>query len=116
MARMRFKERARSLRAEQTRAEEKLWERLRSRRLSRWKFRRQHPVDRFIVDFVTLDGKLIVEVDGATHSTDEEVKRDAKRTRILESLGFHVIRVSNNDVRTNIAGVLDTILNELERQ
>lgn len=110
-----FKRRARSLRAAQTNAESVLWRHLRNRQLSRWKFRRQHKIDRFVVDFVTLDGKLIVEVDGATHSTDADVKRDSERTRILESLGFQVMRVSNDDVCTNLAGVLDTILNELKR-
>ena len=113
MATERFKQRARALRLDQTSAEQTLWRMLRNRQLSRWKFRRQHPIDRFIVDFVTLDGKLVVEVDGATHSTDAELKRDAERTQILESLGFHIIRVSNDDVYTNIEGVLETILNEL---
>lgn len=113
MSRMLFKQRARTLRVEQTNAEEKLWQKLRGRRLARWRFRRQHPVDRFIVDFVTLDGKLIVEVDGATHSTDAELKRDAERTRILESMGFHIVRVTNEDVRENIEGVVETLWEEL---
>jgi very-short-patch-repair endonuclease len=105
----RFKRRARQLRASQTSAEMRLWHALRNRRLSRWKFRRQHPIDRFVVDFVTLDGKLIVEVDGATHSTLTELSSDLQRTRILELCGFHVIRVSNVDVYDNIDGVLDLI-------
>jgi very-short-patch-repair endonuclease len=63
-----LKARARSLRSSQTGAEAKLWQALRNRRLARWKFRRQHSIDRYVVDFVTLDGKLIVEVDGATRS------------------------------------------------
>jgi very-short-patch-repair endonuclease len=109
----RFKSRARSLRRQQTSAEELLWRKLRGRQLARWKFRRQHPIDRFIVDFVTLDGKLIVEVDGAIHSEPFEVRRDAERTRILESLGFHIVRITNNDVYSNMSGVLDTILHEL---
>jgi len=82
---------------------------LRNRRLARWKFRRQHPIDKYIVDFVTLDGKLIVEVDGATHSTQGELDHDIERTRVLESRGFHVIRVSNVDVYDNLEGVLDFI-------
>ncbi len=109
----RFRSRARLLRREQTSAEELLWRKLRGRQLGRWKFRRQHPIDRFFVDFVTLDGKLIIEVDGATHSEPHEVRRDAERTRILESLGFHVVRVTNEDVYANMDGVLDTILHEL---
>jgi len=108
-----FKARARFLRRNETSAEEMLWRELRNRQLGRWKFRRQHPIDRFIVDFVTLDGKLIVEVDGATHSTDAELRRDAQRTFILESLGFHVVRVTNDDVFRNLDGVLESILHEL---
>jgi very-short-patch-repair endonuclease len=105
----RFKARARSLRASQTSAEAKLWQALRNRRLARWKFRRQHPIDRYIVDFVTLDGKLIVEVDGVTHSGESEVKRDKARTEVLEACGFLVVRVSNTDVYENLEGVLEMI-------
>ncbi|MHC2254915.1 very-short-patch-repair endonuclease [Bradyrhizobium embrapense] len=105
----RFKARARNLRASQTSAEAKLWQALRNRRLVRWKFRRQHLVDRYIVDFVTLDGKLIVEVDGVTHSTSSEMKRDEARTGVLEACGFLVVRVSNTDVYENLEGVLEMI-------
>jgi very-short-patch-repair endonuclease len=105
----RFKARARSLRASQTSAEAKLWQALRNRKLARWKFRRQHPIDRFVVDFVTLDGKLIVEVDGVTHSTPSEVERDKVRTEVLEACGFLVVRVSNTDVYENLEGVLEMI-------
>jgi very-short-patch-repair endonuclease len=94
----RFKARARSLRASQTSAEAKLWQASRNRRLARWKFRRQHPIGRYIVDFVTLDGKLIVEVDGVTHSKPTEIERDVMRSQFLESCGFLVVRVSNTDV------------------
>jgi very-short-patch-repair endonuclease len=105
----RFKQSARRLRASQTSAEAKLWFALRNRRLARWKFRRQHEIDGFIVDFVTIEGKLIVEVDGATHSTDSERARDARRTKTLEASGFLVIRVTNTDVYENIGGVLEAI-------
>ncbi len=77
----RFKSRARSLRGNQTAAEDILWQTLRGRQLARWKFRRQHPIARYIVDFVTLDGNLVVEVDGGTHATDAERARDDERTR-----------------------------------
>jgi len=104
-----FRQRARKLRALQTSAEFRLWQALRNRKLARWKFRRQHPIDRYIVDFVSLDGKLIVEIDGATHSTPGAMKRDGARTRVLESLGFLVVRVSNTDVYDNLDGVLEMI-------
>ena len=109
----RFRKRARALRGRQTSAEARLWQALRNRKLAGWKFRRQHPIDRFVVDFVTLDGKLIVEIDGATHSTDREVAQDAERTRVLESIGFHVVRVTNMDVYDDLDGVLEMIRNEL---
>jgi very-short-patch-repair endonuclease len=104
-----FKQRARKLRASQTSAEARLWRALRGRRLARWKFRRQHPIDRYVVDFITLDGKLIVEVDGATHGLSKEIVRDAERTRLLESLGFHLVRVTNVDVYENLEGVVEMI-------
>ncbi|HMJ44572.1 MAG TPA: endonuclease domain-containing protein [Pseudolabrys sp.] len=109
----RFKQRARKLRASQTSAEARLWYALRGRRLARWKFRRQHPIDRYIVDFVTIEGKLIVEVDGATHSSARETLRDAQRTRTLESFGFLVVRISNLDVYENLEGVLEMIFDTL---
>ncbi len=109
----RFKSRARRLRESQTSAEAKLWQALRNRQLARWKFRRQHPIDRYIVDFVTLDGKLIVEVDGVTHFSPAEVQRDKVRTEVLEACGFLVIRVSNTDVYENLEGVLELIASSL---
>jgi very-short-patch-repair endonuclease len=109
----RLRARSRALRAAQTAAEDILWRELRGRRLAMRKFRRQHPIARYTVDFITLDGKLVVEVDGATHSTDRERERDKKRDAELESLGFHVLRVTNTDVYENLDGVLEAILHEL---
>jgi very-short-patch-repair endonuclease len=109
----RFKSRSRALRNQQTAAEEILWRELRNRQLGRWKFRRQHPIARYIVDFVSLDGKLVVEVDGGTHSADKEQTRDAQRAREIERFGFHVLRVTNTDIYKNLNGVIDTILHEL---
>ena len=104
-----FKARARALRASQTSAEAKLWQALRNRRLARWKFRRQHSIDRYVVDFVTLDGKLIVEVDGVTHAEPSEITRDKARSDVLEACGFLVVRVTNTDVYENLEGVLEMI-------
>jgi very-short-patch-repair endonuclease len=106
-------ERARQLRVNDTKAEHRLWQSLRNRQLGGWKFRRQHPIDRYVVDFVALSGKLIVEVDGATHSTSAEIAYDAQRALHLEALGFRLVRVSNRDVRENLPGVLATIFSEL---
>ena len=90
-----------------------LWRELRNRQLA-LEFRRQYPIDRYIVDFVTLDGKVIVEVDGRTHSTPQESERDDSRTR-CRRVGFHVLRVTNTDVYKNLEGVLETSLHELDR-
>ena len=109
----RFKTRARALRASQTSAEAKLWQALRNRKLARWNFRRQHPIDRYIVDFVTLDGKLIVEVDGVTHSEPSEIQRDNARSEVLEACGFFIDRVTNTDVYENLEGVLELIESSL---
>ena len=109
----RFKARARTLRVSQTSAEAKLWQALRNRKLARWKFRRQHPIDRYIVDFVTLDGKLVVEVDGVTHSEPLEIQRDKARSEVLEACGFLIVRVSNTDVYENLEGVLELIESSL---
>jgi very-short-patch-repair endonuclease len=109
----RFKGRARALRASQTSAEAKLWQALRNRKLARWKFRRQHPIGRYIVDFATLDGKLIVEVDGVTHSEPSEIQRDNARSEVLEACGFLIVRVSNTDVYENLEGVLELIESSL---
>jgi very-short-patch-repair endonuclease len=101
-----FKILARALRARQTSAEDILWRELRSRRLAGFKFRRQHPVARYIVDFVSLDAKLIIEVDGATHSTEAERAHDNERSSELELVGFHVMRVTNAEIYENLGGVL----------
>jgi very-short-patch-repair endonuclease len=108
------KKKVRQLRVEQTSAEAILWRALRDRRLKGIKFRRQRPIDRYIVDFVAISGRLIVEIDGATHSTARELTRDAGRTRILESLGFHIVRVTNIDVYKNLDGVLEMIIATLD--
>ena len=102
--------RATSLRRTATGAEAMLWKVLRGAKLNGSKFRRQHPIDRFVVDFVCLKAKLVVEVDGATHGSSAALGRDAERTQLLEAAGFHVMRVGNSDIRDNLDGVLESIL------
>jgi very-short-patch-repair endonuclease len=84
-----------------------MWSRLRDRRFLGLKFKRQVPIDRFVVDFVCADANLIVEVDGGQHA--ERLAADAERTRVLESMGYLVLRFWNNDVLSNIDGVLELI-------
>jgi very-short-patch-repair endonuclease len=104
---------ARNLRRNQTHAERTLWFRLRDRRLGGWKFRRQFPIDRFTVDFFCADAHLIIELDGGQHA-DRSVA-DAQRTKILEAMGYLVLRYWNNDVMQNIDGVLEDIYAAPER-
>ena len=86
-----------------------LWQKLRGRRLGRLKFIRQAPVGHYFVDFLCRELKIVVEVDGATHATETEQKRDALRQGYLEDQGYRVFRVQNTDIYHNIDGVLDTL-------
>ena len=102
-------ERARDLRRDMTPAERKLWAKLRGRQLMGARFRRQHPLGPYIVDFVCLDRRFIVEVDGGQHGEAEQKARDERRTAWLESEGYRVIRVWNNDVMGNADGVMEVL-------
>jgi len=103
---------ARTLRKRSTEAEKLLWSKLRGRRFEGIKFKRRVPIGSYIVDFVALDLKLVIELDGGQH--DLRAARDAERTRILEEWGYHVVRFWNNDVLGNIDGVLEAIMQELQ--
>ncbi|TAL30590.1 MAG: endonuclease domain-containing protein [Alphaproteobacteria bacterium] len=98
-------QRARKLRREQTDAECLLWNCLRNDHL-KYIFRRQLPIGPYIADFVCLELKLIVEVDGGQHC---ESKKDAARTKYLNKLGYEVIRFWNNEVEDNLEGVVSTL-------
>jgi very-short-patch-repair endonuclease len=97
-------------------AETLLWSRLRAHRLDGRKFRRQHVIGRYIVDFVCLGSRLVIEVDGDSHGDDEAEALDSARTVWLQTLGFRVIRFWNYDVLTNIDGIVESILNALDRK
>jgi len=99
---------AQQFRREPTPAEAFLWSRLRYRQIAGVKFRRQHPIDRFIVDFYCQQAKLIIEVDGAIHGYS--VEEDATRQEFLESIGFEVLRFKNEDVFNDIERVVRVIL------
>jgi len=106
--------RARNLRANQTDAEKKLWSRLREKQLGGHKFRRQHPLDNYIVDFICLEKRLIIEADGGQHA--DQIEADVQRTAYLEACGHKVIRFWNNDILQNIDGVCEQILLELNNR
>jgi adenine-specific DNA-methyltransferase len=103
--------RARQLRAGQTDTERKLWSHLRNRGLAGFKFKRQHPIGKYIVDFACLEMRLIVEVDGGHHSN----AKDEDRTRFLELAGYRVIRFWDNQVLQETEDVLEAILASLPR-
>jgi very-short-patch-repair endonuclease len=105
--------RARVLRSELTAAESELWHQLRGRRLGGFKFVRQSPVEQFYGDFCCREQKLIVEVDGGTHSTSAETDNDTRRTKMLEQSGYRIFRVYNIEVFENLEGVLDSLLEAL---
>ena len=105
-------ERARSSRRGQTDAERRLWFALRSRRLAGYKFRRQHPINGFVVDFACTRYRLIVEADGGQHADNPG---DVRRAFILEAQGWRVLRFWNNDILSNTEGVVETILRELTK-
>jgi ring-1,2-phenylacetyl-CoA epoxidase subunit PaaD len=106
-------ERARELRRNRTLAERRLWWKLRELKQAGFKFRQQVPIDQYTVDFACLSRRLVVEVDGGSHSTAAEIARDKRRERYLRDQGFCILRVWNSEVRENIDGVMDTIVDAL---
>ena len=102
--------RARVLRSAPVSAQDKMWSELIARRLGGFKFVRQAPIDRYFVDFLCREHKLVVEIDGGTHGTDAEIAGDAARTAKLEAHGYRVFRVLNIDVYENLDRVLDALL------
>ena len=100
---------ARELRQQHTNAERALWMKLRNRELEGVKFRRQQPIGPYIVDFVSLQRRLIIEIDGGQHNEEREKERDEERTMSLEERGYRIMRFWNNEVMTNPEGVLERI-------
>jgi leucyl-tRNA synthetase len=103
-------ERAKEMRNNPTEAEKILWLNLKSKALD-FKFRQQHLIDDYIVDFVCLSKKLVIEVDGEIHNAQQEA--DAERTKVLNEKGFKVIRFNNKEILNNIDSVLNIIKHEL---
>ena len=99
---------ARRLRRNMTAAERLLWWKLKKEAQGR-KFNRQTPIGPFVVDFARIDVKLVIEVDGETHSTPEEIVYDRNRTLYLERSGWRVVRFWNAEIFQNLDGVVETI-------
>src|SRR5262249_23758608 len=96
------------LRRAQTDAERRMWMLLRDRRISGVKFRRQHPIGAYVVDFFCAEARLIIEIDGGHHASNQDA--DVARSRVLEAAGYRVLRFWNNEVLGNTAGVLHRIV------
>jgi very-short-patch-repair endonuclease len=96
--------RARKLRAEMSDAEKRLWQYLRRRQVGAYRFRRQHPLGPYIVDFICLEARLVVELDGGQHV--ERAEYDRQRSTWLEQKGFRVLRFWNDEVLTQTGAVL----------
>jgi very-short-patch-repair endonuclease len=105
---------SRTLRKNSTDAERKMWSLLRNRQLQDHKFRRQHPLRKYIVDFVCLEKQLIIEVDGGQHL--KRKKEDEDRTQILETQGYRVLRFWNDQVLKETDSVFEVILKALENK
>lgn len=104
---------AKELRGKETRAEKILWSRLSNHQL-KVKFRRQHPISQFIVDFYCHELKLVIEADGEIHDKEEQRKYDQMRDEHLQNLGLHVIRFQNLEIFKNTEEVIARIQNKVE--
>ena len=103
-----------TLRNEATPAERELWNVLRQSNLGGYKFRRQHSVGRYILDFYCSLERLAIELDGDSHLTDEAIEYDCERTAFLNCLNIRVLRFLNTDVHENLDAVSERILEELQ--
>ena len=105
---------ARTLRVKPTDAERKLWTASRFKQLGGARFRRQQPIGQYIADFFCPAAKLIVELDGDQHGSDEQMARDAARTSWLEAQGYFVLRFANHEVLKDQRRVIEVIVHALE--
>jgi very-short-patch-repair endonuclease len=109
-------ERARQLRKTETWAEKLMWRWLRGRRFSGYKFRRQHPVDEYVLDFFCEEAELNIELDGSQHGFPDQQKHDADREIFLKARGIKTLRFWNAALRRNAEGVRATIFAELQKR
>lgn len=110
-----LRERRRDLRRNATRVERLLWSALRGRRADGARFRRQHSVGPYVLDFYCPRVRLAIELDGSSHDNDALQRRDAARDRYLEACGIRVIRILNNEVEHDLDGVVAVLLAEAQR-
>jgi ATP-dependent helicase HrpA/adenine-specific DNA-methyltransferase len=109
-------ERARELRQVETWAEKLMWRWLRGRRFSGYKFRRQHPLGDYYLDFFCAEAELNIELDGRQHGFPEQQKHDAEREQFLKSRGIKTLRFWNSHLRRNAQSIRDTIFEALQQR
>jgi len=109
-------EKARTLRKHMTPSEKILWQHLKNRKLFGLKFRRQHPIAHFIVDFYCPQAKLVIELDGGIHDSKEQKEHDGNRTEELKQMGIKELRFGNDEVESNYELVLEKIANLLNEK
>jgi ATP-dependent helicase HrpA/adenine-specific DNA-methyltransferase len=107
-------ERARQLRKKETWAEKLMWSWLRGRRFSGYKFRRQHPIGIYYLDFFCEEADLNVELDGSQHGFPDQRKHDTEREKFLKSRGIKTLRFWNSHLQRNAQSIRDTIFNDLQ--
>jgi len=100
---------AKKLRKESTHTEKILWKILRSRKFNKYKFRRQHPVGRYVADYYCHQSKLVIELDGEVHEDEEQKYYDIERDKFMEEMGLNVLRIKNEDVTERLESVLELI-------
>ncbi len=109
-----LKQRSRQLRENMTDAERHLWAKIRMKQLKGYQFYRQKPIGDYIVDFFCPRAKLVIEVDGSQHFSDEMTEYDRIRDEHMSSLGLRVLRFTNTEALTNIEGIIESILENMQ--
>ncbi|MGQ1947086.1 endonuclease domain-containing protein [Geofilum sp. OHC36d9] len=109
-------ERAQKLRKRMTKAEKEMWNLLNQENFTNYKFRRQHPIDIFIVDFYCHQAKLVIEIDGGYHLTKEQQEKDINRSAVLKRLGIKILRFTNEDVHNQKGNTTKIILETLKNE
>jgi very-short-patch-repair endonuclease len=107
-------ERSRKLRKHMTDTEIILWSKLRMKQLNGFRFYRQKPIDGYIADFFCMKAKLVIEIDGGQHFEEKAIEYDKKRDKKLKDIGLTILRFNNIDIKENIEGVIDVILDNLK--
>jgi very-short-patch-repair endonuclease len=107
---------ARQFRKKETWAEKLVWRWLRARRFNGYKFRRQHPIGNYYLDFFCEEAELAIELDGSQHGYPDKQNHDAEREKFLKSRGIKTLRFWNSHLRSNSQNIRDTIFNELQKR